>query len=249
MKGQHEQWLCRCVSGSQVRAFLTMVWAINGALALGNILLVAGWRPPVNTIAAQIRLNNEATFSAWYPSMLLMLLGLATLLQFAASHQGAGAGGGKACYGWLALAFLATALSVTEVAMLHEVLGNSYAKYVGHTVFGMRTQWPILLSPFIIASVVLLVRFFRGELARVPGVAPVAFAGLAVWVSVIALELLEWTVLLAPGLRGIRAFEPTFEEMCELAGTTLLLTAALRFGFATSKPSPEALDTAAAPVK
>ncbi|MBI3948488.1 MAG: hypothetical protein HY321_21420 [Armatimonadetes bacterium] len=225
-----EETLCRCVSRRQVRAFLALAWLVNGLLLVGNLMLAAGWKPPLNTIAHQINLDHEAVFGSWYPSALLLALGWVALLQFAA-----GRGWWTARFGWLALALLATALSASEVSQFHEILGRSFKSHVGGTLLGMRTQWPIVLSPFILLSVVTLVAFVRQELARVPAAARLALLGLACWLVAIVLELHDAPALLTPEMRLIHALEVTIEEVSEMVGATLLLTAALRFGFATSK--------------
>ena len=220
--------LCFAVSQRQARGLFVVVWVTNTLLVAANLALAAGWRPP-RPIYHQLSMDLEASFGAWYPSMLLFLLCLCAGIHLLMDRR-AGVGG-PGLSRWLPLAALALLLSADEVCGLHERFDHFYKHSVSEHLLGRPVNWTVALLPFIVAAVALLIRFCSCALGRQPKARRLALAGLACWVAAVALEMLEWVILGDTVALRLRAFEPALEEALELVGTTLLLHAAVTFAF------------------
>ena len=213
------------VTGRQAARLLAAVWVVNALLIGLNVALAAGWQPH-HAVAFQLDMDKEASFGAWYPSVLLFLLAVVSALHFAVG-RGTERGQARGLGGWRCLSILALLLSADEVCGLHERLDRFYSTFVGERFLGLGVSWTLLLLPFIALSAALLLRLCIGTLRENPTARALALAGLGCWMSAVALEMLEWAILGEGTLPRLRAYEPALEEGLELAGTTLLLHATL----------------------
>ncbi|MBI3947425.1 MAG: hypothetical protein HY321_15995 [Armatimonadetes bacterium] len=230
MEAMHEGDLCIRVWRASVRRLLPLIWGINAFLLVTNLALAAGWRPPVNTIAHQLNMDNEICLAAWYASSLLLLVAGAAALQAGLSGQVRGSAR-RSRPGWWMVTGIALFLSADETATIHETIGNSYIKYVNATFLGAHVTWTELLAPFILGAALFLGIFLWRELRSTPRARAIFGVALGCWLGAVALETLA-AVLGAMPVLGI--FEPAVEETLENVGTTLMLTALLELGFRRS---------------
>ncbi|NLC57281.1 MAG: hypothetical protein GX774_10625 [Armatimonadetes bacterium] len=219
------------VSRQQLRRFWIGLWAGNAFFLLTNLLLAAGWQPPLNTIARQLNLDTPASLGKWWLSAQLLLLSVVALYLYAAGQ--ARTTGRLHRYGWPLFVALTSLMSADTVARMRQDVEGAFREALrSGQVAGVQVNWTYLFSPFILAAAVFLVRFAHRALGETPGARSLALAGIAAWAASIVLEVIECSLLFGKSVGlAVRAYEPTVEQMLEVGGTTLLLMAFVELGF------------------
>lgn len=208
--------------------------AVDVVLILLHVLF--GW--------SVINLDEEGTIAAWYSSVKLLSLALLTGFIWRAERDGPDARLRRFAFLWLAVGAIFLALSVDETASLHERVARYVMKEssvgldIRETVLGGDATkdsfaWVLILSPFILGTIVFFLTFFyrRLYMARTGYVA--ALAGLSLFVLAVALE---GTIYLTPSMKEWSSAELLryrffvgIEEGSEMLGSTLFLLGFLRY--------------------
>lgn len=174
------------------------------------------------TINRAVNLNGENTIPVWFTSSQLLALAVTTYLAFRRDHSKS----------WLLLAAGFLFLSVDETAMLHESFGAAIYKDLISEDYGY-SDWVYVFSLPIAAGAAILAML----IARFRAVSGWSFwsgtAGLLLWMGTIGFELADSS---RPG--ALILFENTLchplhiaEELCEMAGASLLLFAITNYVF------------------
>ncbi len=189
-------------------ADLAPKWVLRtaGVLLLAQLALSLAFIGFVKGLPAtrQFNMDGELNVPTWWSSAILVATGLVCIgLWLTGSRTG------RPGAQWLVIAIGFLALSLEEVASIHEDIGSS----VGGGSGGV-SVWPLVYAPLAIAGVWMMLRAIR-ELPR--PIAVVSVVGLASYVAVLAVEVLalgfesDLTVLL--------------EENLEMLGTGLMFCA------------------------
>jgi hypothetical protein len=214
--------------------------ALTGWLAVGTVgmnlivllptaLWLGGINVPVTRFTRQFHPDLEANFFTWYSSFLLTSAALIAVANFwlesaTAIRQH------WTRYLWLGICGTFLALSVEEVAMVHESVGvaftteftgmGSWADYA--SAYGR--SWIIPYSPAILAVAGFLFygfqTFFRGHRRLLV----LSLVGLALWIASLFLEFVQFDIRAAKGA-WLVTLEILVEEGFELFGTTCMLLA------------------------
>jgi hypothetical protein len=198
--------------------------------------LTGGW--------SVINLDEEGNLSAWYSSTKLLSLAVLCGIIWATERNQQAAQRRKLTFLWLVVALIFLGLSMDETASLHERLARTVMEEsdvgldIRETVLdGDATKdsfaWVLLLSPFIVATIIFFVSFFYTRLFRSGTGFVLAMCALALFTLAVALEATiyflpsfsEWT---AVELEKYKRFIG-FEEAGELLGSTLFLLAFYRY--------------------
>lgn len=185
--------------------------------------------PPIKHVLLQLNLGAENVVAAWYSSMLLFLVAIASTACFVADRRGAGARRDRVLsYGWLGLAGVFTLLSLDEMGSVHERLSMLSAL---NPFEDAPLGWVFLLAPFIVAVSALMVGFGWLHLRRRPGAFTLMVVGVAAFLSVPVQEYIEVDVMRAAAGEGWE--RPTslllLEEGSEFLGTLSVLAATLLY--------------------
>jgi hypothetical protein len=176
---------------------------------------VAGWK----AIMRLFDVNSEHNVPSWFSSMLLMGCALVAALLAALGRRA----GRRDAGSWAGLAALLSLLSLDEAVALHERLGGPAAAVLGDSTRGaLHFAWVV---PGLALGLV-FVRF----VVRLPASTRrlvVAAAGLYL-TGAVALEAAGGMVLEAQGHRAGYLLVTAAEEGLEMAGSVLLLYAAMR---------------------
>lgn len=179
------------------------------------------------TINRAVNLNGENTIPVWFSSSQLLALAVMAYLAFRSDHSKF----------WLLLAAGFLFLSVDETAMLHESFGAAIYKDLISEDYGYSDWVYVFAVPIALMFAVLAMLF-----ARFRAVSGWSFwsgiAGLLLWMGTIGFELVDTS---RPG--ALIPFENTLchplhiaEELCEMAGASLLLYALVNY-FILKDPS------------
>jgi hypothetical protein len=170
----------------------------------------------------QFDLKNERNIATWYSSGLLLMAGLAALLNIKAVVA---SGWQKRALraGWALVAAVCIWLSADETAMIHETLAPliKFTSQDAKVRVGAGDWIPILL-PFIIITAAGMGLFFWLVHSENKRFALLALAGVVCWVGAIWAEAIEAQILKLDIPRGV---EGLVEEGLEIIGTSLLLFA------------------------
>jgi hypothetical protein len=179
-----------------------------GVQLLVSAANVATWEDGV--ALRVIDLNTEANLPTWWSSTLLLAIGATAAGLWLCERRL-----GRRRTHWLLVALGFGALSVEEVAGIHERFGY----YLD--VSGGVTDWPLLYLPVLGVGAAALARTLR-DLGRPRAI--MVLAGLALFVGVVVAEVASmWTVAGAGDTLSLG--ETLFEENSELAGQALVLLA------------------------
>ncbi|MBN1268045.1 MAG: hypothetical protein JXB04_00515 [Kiritimatiellae bacterium] len=188
-----------------------------------------------------INLDEEGNLTAWYSST--KLLGLAVLCAWLWNVERKQAGR-KLSFLWLVVALIFLGLSMDETASLHERLAravmeeSSVGLDIRETVLqGDATRdsfaWVLILSPFILATVLFFAFFFYSRLFRSRAGYVPALLGLLMFILAVVLEA---TIYLAPSMKDwedkdVARYQENIkvEEAGEMLGSTLFLLAFWRY--------------------
>lgn len=214
-------------------------------LGLANLLLLAGtWldaqsgghSPVFAFLLGQLNVRTEGVMAVWYSSMLILLVGFASLGCFVAEGPAEDRNGVRPYrYAWLFVAFVFAALSLDELGVLHERIGHINSL---NPFFGTLTGWVGVLALPGLAVALFLAWFFFTRL-RNNGVALVLVAlGLGLLASVPFQEELE--AIMRDSAGGRAAFQrPIWLALVE-EGTELFGTLSILAGIVAYLPVPGA---------
>jgi hypothetical protein len=193
--------------------------------------------------------NSEGNVPTWFSSMLLMGCALAAALLAALGRR---AGGRDARY-WVALAAVLSLLSLDEAAGLHERLGGPAAEVLGDATRGpLHFAWVV---PGLVLALVVGLAFLRFVVRLPPSTRRLVVTAAALYLTgAVALEAIGGIVLEDQGDRAAYLLVTAAEEGLEMAGSVLLLYAALRLlrlrpdagGYHLSTADPESVPSEAA---
>jgi hypothetical protein len=179
---------------------------------------VAAWK----AVMRLFDVNSEGNVPTWFSSMLLMGCALVAGLLGVLVRR---AGGRDARY-WAGLAAVLSLLSLDEVAGLHERLGGPAAEVLGDATRGvLHFAW---VAPGVVLALVVGLAFARFVVGLSPGTRRLVVAAAAMYLTgVVALEAVGGMVLEAQGDRAMYLLVTAAEEGLEMAGSVLLLYAAM----------------------
>ena len=226
-------WECS-LSRRDVRWVYAALWAGNLFFLATNLLMAAGWHPPLNTIARLLDLDRPGSLGKWWMSAQLLLLSITAAMMMRSGRRASGGAQRMERYGWSLFALIMLAMSGESIARMKQDLEGAARNLLPTgDLAGFELNWAELFAPLIIAVGIFLVAFARRVLGGVPRARKLALWGVAAWVASIVLEVVECSLLYGRSVAlQVRAFEPTVEQTLQLAGATLLLMALAELGFA-----------------
>jgi hypothetical protein len=201
----------------------------------------------VGFLATQFDFQGEGSvFAVWFSSGLLLLLAIASLVNYWNDHSARNGNDQKwrwGRYGWLFLSLGSLYLSIDETIILHEGSIQWMSATFGVAINGSADLaenfgWVFLLGPVFLIAALFLLSFFVYWLSRVPLARNMAIFGTCCWAAVPLLEVTEERLVGIFGHRGV-VWEQFAEESIETIGTLLLLVAALEYliGISTAASS------------
>jgi len=155
-----------------------------------------------------VDLNAEANLPSWWAATLLL-----AVAAVAAALAGLERAVGRRSWHWAALSLGFVFLSIEEIAGIHERVGDRLD--AAGSGAGAKSDWVFLYLPILVAGAAVLVMVVRDLPARR---ALMVGAGLALFASVVAIELLEL-------LTDSSVAETLYEENAELLGHIVILLA------------------------
>lgn len=197
----------------------TRYGAYRAEVARPGSAQVAAWK----AIMRLFDVNSEHNVPSWFSSMLLMGCALVAALLAALGRH---AGGRDAGY-WAGLAAVLSLMSLDEAVALHERLGGPAAVVLGDTTRGaLHFAWVV---PGVVLALVVGLAFVRFVVRLPPSTRHLVVAAAALYLTgAVALEALGGMVLEAQGHRAMYLLVTAAEEGLEMAGSVLLLYAAMR---------------------
>lgn len=184
----------------------------------------------LSLVLVEFSLANENVLATWYSSMLFLLVGLMSLLCFLVRKKvGEATGERYLSLGWLLFFLLFAALSLDEMASLHERLGNVAAlNPLGDYPLG----WVSLLGIPIALVSCLMVWFSLMQIKRAPLAVVFAVVGILLFMSIPLQERIEVDAWHAAADRATWKRPVDFlllEEGTELFAATFMLVATFTF--------------------
>ncbi|MBF0368177.1 MAG: hypothetical protein HQL52_01865 [Magnetococcales bacterium] len=185
-------------------------------------------------------ITKETNLPTWFSSIQFVVVGLvAAAAALYRSHEGRG----RLALGWLLVALFFVFSGIDDTAMIHERLGSfaeDLAKDAREKSLFVQAidawpsyYWQIVVLPFFIGFGLFMTVFFWREL-KGRDVWVLFAAGLFCYAGAVALDVLEGTkdykVLmkaLSMKSKEVRHLMRSVEEVTEMVGTTLILTAFL----------------------
>jgi hypothetical protein len=207
---------------------------------------LAAWK----TVMRLFDVNSEGNVPSWFSSMLLMGCALLAALLAALVRRV----GGRDARHWAGLAVVLSLLSLDEAAALHERLGGPTAEVLGGATRGaLHFAWVV---PGVVLALVVGLAFLGFVVRLPPGTRRLVVTAAAMYLgAAVGLEALGGIVLEAQGDRAMYLLVTAAEEGLEMAGSVLLLYAAMRLlhlrpepggGYHLSIGVPEPVNTDAA---
>jgi hypothetical protein len=196
----------------------TRYGAYRAEVAQPGSTQVAAWK----AVMRLFDVNSESNVPTWFSSMLLMgcaqLAALLAVLVWRAGGRGAGH--------WVALAAVLSLLSLDEVAELHERLSGPAAEALGGAARGaLHFAWVV---PGMVLALVVGLVFVRFVVRLPAGTRWLVVAAAAMYLTgATALEAVGGMVLEDQGDRAVYLLVTAAEEGLEMAGSVLLLYAAM----------------------
>ena len=203
------------------------LFAIEGALVALHFLL------PDSAI---VNLDREYNLPTWFSSMQLAALGVASLAAFGREE---GAGRTRAIWGALGLGFFY--VSFDEIAVVHEGIlrDATLGTLAPASLLRAVPPWQLVFLPAAVLAAGAFGLVLATRLAALPGCLGPAIAGLGLWgVSF----FFEGTAMGFFIPRRWYQMEVGAEELCEMAGATLLLVAIVRYAVGRSEAALGAAD-------
>jgi len=200
-------------------------WAL-GLLGVEAVLVALHFGLPASDI---VNLDREHNLPSWFSSMQLAALGVAALATF--RREG---GLGRARAMWAALAAGFFCLSFDEIAVIHEgVLREAtLATLAPASLLRAVPPWQLVFAPAAALAAAVLGPVLATRLAMRAGCLWPAVMGLGLWgVSFV----FEGTAIGFFIPRDWYQVEVAAEEVCEMAGATLLLIAVVRYAAGLEK--------------
>jgi hypothetical protein len=196
----------------------TRYGAYRAEVARPGSTQVAAWK----AVMQLFDVNSERNVPTWFSSTLLMGCAVLAALLAALVRRAGGRGAGH----WAGLAAVLSLLSLDEVAALHERLGGPAAEVLGHATRGaLHFAWVV---PGTVLALVVGLVFVRFVVGLPPGTRRVVVAAAAMYLTgATALEAVGGAVLEDQGDRAVYLLVTAAEEGLEMAGSVLLLYAAM----------------------
>jgi hypothetical protein len=179
---------------------------------------VAAWK----AVMQLFDVNSEHNVPTWFSSTLLMGCAVLAALLAALVRRAGGRGAGH----WAGLAAVLSLLSLDEAAALHERLGGPAAEVLGDATQGaLHFAWVV---PGMVLALVVGLVFVRFVVRLPPGTRRLVVAAAAMYLTgATALEAIGGIVLEDQGDRAVYLLVTAAEEGLEMAGSVLLLYAAM----------------------
>ncbi len=186
---------------------------------------------PTYILTRSFDLDGEANITTWFSSIQLFALGLVSLMCLHAELDRSR--NIISLCGWVILVAIFWALSMDEVATLHELVAKSLATHYDIRAFRIRGfVWVYFLAPPAFVAAIFMGYFFTTRFRRVKKSFALAISGLALWAMVLPLEFLGgryananvefWKTIHYKVLTNL-------EETCEMVGASLILGSLLFF--------------------
>lgn len=222
----------------------------NVAFVAGMIAFIHYWdhfdhygprgRMLIRHVLIQFHLGTENVIAAWYSSMLLLAVALAAGLVYALERRQPRAGVDRwLSGGWLVFATVFTLLSLDELGSFHERIGMMVALNKASLAPASTTPvgWVVMLAVPIAVVAAFMLAFAWLRLRRAPVAFALIVAGVLLYLSDPALELLEGTLVKNGGAKLI--LERILEEaVAELGGTMCFLFGVLLHAIRTEGAPP-----------
>ncbi len=213
----HQEARCLSLSRRQIVRIGLALFAVE---ALFGLLHVFGPFHPVS-LWRRLDLDAEVSIPAWFSSIQFFSVGM-----IAAYCGWKERGELKPWWrsGWMVIAVSLVYLSLDEAAELHGVIGQKFLDVTG--LERRIPYWLIAFFPAMAAVGVFWIRFLSNR-----------FRGRRILLLTVGVGLLSWIVALGCEASVyqfdvgsvLRSYEVAFEECFEMAGTTCLLMAFLRY--------------------
>jgi hypothetical protein len=179
-----------------------------------------------------VDLDAEGNLPTWFSSVQLAALAAAAAWCFRSE------GGGRAgrwVWGVLAAGFLY--LSFDEAAVVHERVLRDLVLETLPVASGLRAvpPWQLVFAPAAALAAGAFTALFVTRMASRPWCLAPALGGLALWGLSFAFEGAATSVFIP---RGWYRLEVAAEELCEMAGATLLLVGVMRYAGASQAEQP-----------
>lgn len=182
---------------------------------------------PAYILTRSFNLDGESNIPTWFSSIQLFAIGLISLACFKKEYTSLDFNS----MGWIVLLIIFWSLSLDEVASLHELTAKAIAKHYDLEAFRIRGfVWVYLLAPFAVVAALYMAYFFISRFKQVTISLRLGIAGLLFWALVIPMEYLGGRYADS----NLRYWESHFykfltnlEEMAEMVGASLILTAFL----------------------
>lgn len=172
--------------------------------------------------------DAEANLFTWYSSFLLLLLAGAAIGNYMMERGVARPSFPSGGVVWIGLAALSVALSIEEVAGIHESIDRSFQAqhWLDPWLAKSWRSWVIVYSPFIVGAAAYCVYIVRLAFPLGRRGRNFAFIGISLWMAVPVLEFLTHYIMRDWGVQYL-VWEIIIEEGLELFGTSFLLLACL----------------------
>ena len=183
----------------------------------------------VTNLLIQLHLGTENVVAAWYSSMLLLAVAVASAIAWRLERVRSDRA--RLAMGWLGLAAVFTVLSLDEIGSLHERLGMMVALNRASLIPASTTPvgWVLLFAIPIGIVAAFMLAFAWLHVRRVPAAFALIALGVALFVSNPLLEILEGRMLDAGSARGLILERILEEGVAELGGTSCFLLGVITY--------------------
>lgn len=183
----------------------------------------------ISNVLIQFHLGTENVVAAWYSSMLLLSVAVASALAWRSDRRAARPA--RLAAGWLGVAAIFTLLSLDEIGSLHERLGMMVALNRVSLMPGATTPvgWVLLFAIPIGVVAIVMLAFAWLHVRRVPAAFTLMAAGVALFVSNPLLEILEGAMLDAGSAAGLLLERVLEEGVAELGGATCFVLGVITY--------------------
>jgi hypothetical protein len=221
------------ISVRRIRSLYLVLFGMDVVLLVGYLALRFGTQGElpwaVVVIRNQLNLTAENVAGVWYSGMILLLIGFAAILCFHLDSEVEVRNRLRKILrpGWLLIAMTFTAFSFDEIASLHErldiILPQAASGYSGGS-----SHWVIVLAPIMAVVFLYFFFFFFSHMSQCRWSQVLAVIGTMFLVSV---PFQEWVTTTGKGGH----FQAFMEEVTEIIGMTLILTAFLEYAIKSAR--------------
>ncbi|MBI4000086.1 MAG: hypothetical protein HY351_05665 [Candidatus Omnitrophica bacterium] len=213
---------------SEPQKLIRWLFRFSGILVIAHLINVAmGF--PIWQLERLFGLELESNIPTWFSSVLWLIASVAAYQCFQISEVKRN----KTAWSIIALGFLA--LSIDEVAEIHESLFSIAAKHILPSVMEHNlgemfkaTSWPVLAAPFLIVIVVWLFLTLKRLLIGSPRAAWLLALGFSVSIFAgFGLETIT-NFLNHTSLQWVWEIEAVFEEWFEMIGPILIIAGLIK---------------------